>query len=146
VRAGPLRRRSSGQALVEFAIVVPLLMLLIGGIVQFGIIFWGQNTLTQIARDTGRWASTQINCDDASVIMTANSIADQSSLIGKTAPWTPESANVEVTWGSPCPPPTNQQVAFVSITLHHRVPIFFPWVPGDGDLTTSAQFRMEPKP
>ena len=37
-------------------------MLILGGIIQFGIIFWGQNTLTQVARDTGRWASTQVTC------------------------------------------------------------------------------------
>jgi hypothetical protein len=34
----------------------------------------------------------------------------------------------------------------VTITLHHQVPVFFPWVPGNGNLTTSAQFRMEPVP
>jgi Flp pilus assembly protein TadG len=144
MRAGRRGGRSSGQAIAEFAIVFPVLMLLIGGIVQFGIIFWGQNTLTQIARDTGRWASTQLVCADGPVVTTANEIADRSSLIGKTGTWT--SSNVEVDWKGPCPPNTNQQVAFVTITLHHRVPTFFPWVPGNGDLTTSAQFRMEPEP
>jgi hypothetical protein len=50
-----------------------------------------------------------------------------------------------VAWtGSPCPPTTNQTVAYIQITLHHQVPIFFPFVPGDGNLTTSTQFRMEP--
>ena len=148
-------RRSRGQSLVEFAIAFPILMLLIGAIVQFGVIFWGQNTLTQVARDTGRWASTQNGCTTGTVdvLTTAKAIAGSSSLIGTSSTWT-SPANVVATWSdasggpapSPCPPLNNQVVVFVTITIHHRVPIFFPWIPGDGNLTTVAQFRMEPHP
>jgi Tfp pilus assembly protein PilW len=151
LRLTPFRRtphRSRGQSLAEFAIVFPILMLIIGGIIQFGIIFWGQNTLTQIARDTGRWAATQLGCTSGTVpvLATAKSIAANSSLIGNSGAWT-SPANVEASWtGTPCPPTNNQDVSFVTITIHHQVPIFFPFVPGDGNLTTSAQFRMEPKP
>lgn len=125
------------------------MMLVVAGIIQFGIFFWGQNTLTQVARDTGRWAATQQSCTDApAIIAKANEIAAQSSLIGYSAnPWT--SANVTVTWqttpsGDPCPPTSNQQTSFVTITIDHRVPVFFPLIPVDGNLTTSTQFRMEP--
>lgn len=125
------------------------MLLIVGGIIQFGIIFWGQNTLTQIVRDTGRWTSTQQQCTDVGpVVDTANALAASSSLIGysTTSPWT--SASVTVEWppngSDPCPPANNQQVRFVTITIQHRVPIFFPWVPGNGLLSSSAQFRMEP--
>jgi Flp pilus assembly protein TadG len=131
------------------AMILPILMLVVGGIIQFGIVFWGQNTLTQVARDTGRWAATQQSCSNSVAIVTkANEIAAQSSLIGYSAnAWT--SANVVVAWQTtpgtdPCPPTSNQQVSFVKITLHHTVPIFFPFILGSGDLTTSTQFRMEP--
>ena len=147
--------RPRGQSLAEFAIVFPILMLLVAAIVQFGVIFWGQNTLTQVARDTGRWASTQNGCTTASVdvLTTAKAIAASSSLIGNSSGWT-SPANVVATWSgdaggpvpAPCPPANNQAVAFVTITIHHRVPIFFPWIPGDGNLTTVAQFRVEPHP
>jgi Flp pilus assembly protein TadG len=50
-----------GQSLVEFAIVLPVLLALIGGIVQVGVIYSSQHALIQVARDTGRWAATQIN-------------------------------------------------------------------------------------
>jgi hypothetical protein len=45
-----------GAALVEFAIVLPLLLLLIGGIIQFGFIFNGQITLTSAVREGARHA------------------------------------------------------------------------------------------
>ena len=140
-------RCSRGQSLAEFAIVFPILMAILGGIIQFGILFWGQNTLTQIARDTGRWASTQVTCPtSASVLPIANNIAGQSSLIGyTTGSWTTASIQVTLS-GDPCPVTSNAQAAFVTVTLTHQVPIFFPFIPGNGALTTSGQFRMEPRP
>jgi Flp pilus assembly protein TadG len=146
--------RSRGQSLAEFALVFPILFLVVAAIIQFGLIFWAQNTLTQVARDTGRWAATQQDCNPAtatgSVIATANAIAGSSSLIGYTAgSW--DSTNVQVAWTtetttppSTCPPVGNQQVAYVTITLHQSVPMFFPFLPVSNALTTQAQFRMEP--
>jgi Flp pilus assembly protein TadG len=144
-------RAKEGQSLAEFAIVFPVLMLIIGGIIQFGIIFWGQNTLTQVVRDTGRWAATQTSCGATGpIIATANSIAAQSSLIGYTAGEFTGS-NTTVTWRSeptsgPCPPTDNQDEAWVAISISHTVPIFFPFVPGNGQLSSSTEFRMEPEP
>jgi Flp pilus assembly protein TadG len=143
-RAPRGRQKSQGQALAEFAIVFPVLMLILGGIIQFGIIFWGQNTLTQIARDTGRWAASQVTCPtDVTVTPTANAIAGQSSLIGYPSSGLGVSVSMS---GDPCPVVNNQKVSYVTINLTHQVPIFFPFVPGNGNLTTSAQFRMEPAP
>jgi Flp pilus assembly protein TadG len=146
----PSRHRSRGQSLAEFAIVFPVLMLVLGGIIQFGIIFWAQNTLTQVVRDTGRWAASQQSCDvltePANIISRANAIAGASSLIGySTNSWS--SSNVSVTWqitSGTCPPTSNQQTSFVTIAVSHQVPIFFPFIPGNGSLTSSTQFRMEP--
>lgn len=152
------RRSSRGQSLAEFAIVFPVLMLIVGAIIQFGLIFWAQNTLNQVVRDTGRWASTQQDCtSSANVIATANSIAAQSSLIGyTTGSWT--SGNVTVAWPptdgpdagtapDPCPPTSNQELGWVEITVSHNVPVFFPLVPGTvGTIESKTEFRMEPQP
>ena len=79
------RRRSRGQTLVEFALVFPVFIALVGGIVQFGLVFWAQNTLTQVARDTGRWAATQTSCPPSDLGTQADQIAKNSSLFGYTA-------------------------------------------------------------
>lgn len=154
----PSGHRSRGQALAEFAIIFPAFMLLLGAVIQFGILFWAQNTLTQIARDTGRYASARTTCTQPQeVIDVAKTLAGGSSLIGypTTPAW--NSSNVEVTWkddagGNPitsgpnrnCPPKTNTTSAWVTITLRHTVPTFFPFIPGNGNLSTTAEFRMEP--
>ena len=93
------RERPDGQALAEFALVVPILAFVIAGIIQFGLIFWSQQTLTQIARDTGRWAATQLDCSDTGLVETANDIANHSTLFGfdgslkhVSASWVPPDA------------------------------------------------------
>jgi Flp pilus assembly protein TadG len=145
---------SPGQGIAEFAVVFPVLMLIIGGIIQFGVIFWGQNTLNQVVRDTGRWAATQTNCDPltakAPVVTTANQIAAASNLIG-FAPNSILDGEVTVSWraeppSGPCPPADNQDEAWVTITIQHDVPVFFPFVPGSGHLSASTEYRLEPLP
>jgi Flp pilus assembly protein TadG len=149
--------RPRGQALAEFTLVIPIMFFLIAGIIQFGLLFWSQQTLTQIARDTGRWAATQTYCDGNTslVTQTANNIAANSTLFGyATNQWADGGLGVTnkvaVTWpresGEACPPASNQDEAWVQIQIEHEIPIFFPFIPGNGQLSTTAEFRMEPEP
>jgi Flp pilus assembly protein TadG len=60
------RRRQQGAALVEFALIVPLLLMLFLGIVEFGVMMMHQLSLAQVAREGSRAASlgntvTQVN-------------------------------------------------------------------------------------
>lgn len=158
------RRRSRGQALAEFALVFPVFIALVGGIVQFGMVFWAQNTLTQVARDTGRWEATQQACDSAALGSQADSIATNASLFGYksgeftnvtvgTTPaqvtgfttanamaviWTHDSSE---TPSQSCPPTSKDAVWHVTIRLNHTVPTFFPgmqYLPGLGTCTSSG--------
>jgi hypothetical protein len=52
-----VRRRSRGQALVEFALIAPLLTVLIGGIVSLGIGVFYQQQVTNAAREAARFAA-----------------------------------------------------------------------------------------
>jgi len=158
MRVRSRRHRSSGQSLVEFALVVPVAIAILAGIIQFGTAFWAQNTLTQIVRDTGRWAATQGDCTIATgrplVVAQARTIAAASSLIGYSAAnFTPTA-----TWDSATCPIDNTTVNYVHVAATARVPTFFPgmeYLPllgtcdGTGchiTLSSTAQFRMEPKP
>lgn len=148
------RQRSRGQSLAEFAVIFPVFMFMLGGAIQFGAIFWSQNTLNQIVRDSGRYAATVKTCTSADVTDIATrtqEIAANSSLLG-----TPGAAAVVLpTTGAlvgvahdpvsdPCPAASNAQHVWVRITLSAQVPIFFPWVPGSGAIQSTALFRMEP--
>lgn len=142
-------RSRRGQSMAEMALVLPILLAIVGGIIQFGIAFWAQNTITQVARDTGRWAATQqlspCNTGANAVALQADLIARESSLIGYSGQWTtgttPLAATrpnegVEAEWPIPsnppsltvmdCPPSDNQTAWFVTVRLSHEIPVLVP--------------------
>ncbi len=97
----PRSSSGAGQTLVEFAIVLPVLLAVLGGIIQFGLLFWAQNTLTQVVRDTGRWeASQQVQCDSggSALARRADTIAAAASLIGYSGQWSSATVQVYATW------------------------------------------------
>lgn len=58
IRLGSNRR---GQTLLEMALVVPILLLLVLGIIQYGIINNAAVTLTQLSREGARFAAVHAN-------------------------------------------------------------------------------------
>src|SRR5688500_18998646 len=48
--------RHRGQALVEFALVLPLFILMLVGVFDFGRIIWARNALENAAREGARFA------------------------------------------------------------------------------------------
>ena len=146
-RRPPSRPRSRGQSLAEFAIVFPIFMIIVGGIIQFGIIFWGQNGLNQVVRDLGRYGVTQ----QGTCATTTNNIVSKAPSVaaGVTiGTFTLTAADVVIpapgSTIATCPPTSNLDVVWVTITGHLQVPIFFPFVPGNGTLASTATFRLEP--
>lgn len=155
-------RSHRGQSLVEFALLLPLLLLLVGGIVQYGILIATSHTLNQVGRDLGRWVATQdaTDCADLGtgspppVAQRAHAIATQTSLMGYAGnPWEtnfvsydyaplpaspPVNEGVEVAWemvSGTCPPDDSTTASFVTIRLAHRAPVVLPgfgYLPGIG--------------
>jgi Flp pilus assembly protein TadG len=48
----------SGSSVIEFAIVAPVFLLFLCGIIETGVIFWGQSTLFYATADTARMVRT----------------------------------------------------------------------------------------
>jgi hypothetical protein len=62
-----------GQALVEFALVLPVLILLLGGIIDFGWIFGNQILANNACRDTARY--TAVHYHEITVAGDVNEVA-----------------------------------------------------------------------
>lgn len=165
----PRNRDPRGQALIEFAMVLPLLVLIMLGVMQFGLLFWTQITLTQVSRDTGRWVASQTwECDaaldpvaaNAAVAAQANLIADRSTLFGwgssnqltvSELTWTEKSRPASDTGPPDCPPVDNTYVWNVTFQINHTVPVFMPMLADSGcpscrAMQSEVQFRVEPAP
>jgi Flp pilus assembly protein TadG len=57
-------RRQEGQAMVEFVIVAPIVLLLVFGLVQFGILFNNYVALTDAVRNGARQAAVSRSLQD----------------------------------------------------------------------------------
>jgi Flp pilus assembly protein TadG len=64
------KHRERGAAAVEFALILPVLLMLVGGVIDFGVMYYKQIELTNAARDgvrqivvnqsTGGWPAADI--------------------------------------------------------------------------------------
>jgi hypothetical protein len=150
VRPPSAIHRRSGQGLTEFALVIGLFVFFVGALIQLALVLWAVNTVTQVARDTARWAATQSTapCESTpnrtAVAGRADAIARQLNLFAyRSGTWTttstvdatpeegvgadwPIPASGTILFASDCPPSDNQTAWFVRIRIRHPVPIFLP--------------------
>jgi len=61
-----LVRLNKGQSIVEFALVLPILLLLLGGIIDFGYVFYQYISINHVATNVARSSSIQLDTDGTS--------------------------------------------------------------------------------
>jgi hypothetical protein len=68
-------RKDKAQALVELALVMPVLVGMIAVLFQFGILFVAYLSLTHEMRDIGRWVAVHPDTDDGTAASCTNTTA-----------------------------------------------------------------------
>lgn len=125
-------RRSEGAAAVEFALVVPLFLLLVFGIIQYSVFFWELQTGAAAAREVARQAAVGTRgC--------AELITFGEGLINKDAD------DVTITVVEFPDPPVIGDDATVRVEFPYfdfNFP-FLPFLPPDGDISQTADIRVE---
>ncbi len=123
-------REERGQAMTEFAIVLPVLVVLLFGIVQFGILFNNYVTLTDAVRAGARAAAVSRQATDptgtatAAVRSSASDLTQANLGVSVSSAWTP---------GAP-----------VTVTATYPYSInLLGWVISSGSLTTKTTEAVE---
>ncbi len=89
-RLGGFWRRREGAAAVEFALVGPLLLLLICGILAYGGVFWTAHSVQQLANDAARAAIAGLD-DRERLTLARAAVAEDIEGLG---PFEPRNASV----------------------------------------------------
>jgi Flp pilus assembly protein TadG len=128
-------RRESGQAAVEFAMVVPLLLALLLGIIQAGVAFHNYITVTDAARAAARKAVT------ARVSSVSVSDVQQAAL---DAAGDLDQKKLTVTVDDPTDPSFTHGGSTLSVTVTYPYSIHvLGWVIASGNLTSRMTERLE---
>jgi Flp pilus assembly protein TadG len=147
------RARARGQAMVEFAVVAPIFLLILFGIIQMGLIMGAQNSLTSAVRETARYAAPYrvVSAADAGPTCATALTVLQSSLAanpltGDTA--TREIPRITYAWRQD---PTNAWYVEVTVQADYKYPLYVPLISNildgidgtiDKNLRISAQEKM----
>ncbi len=73
--------RARGTAIVEFAVVLPLLLTILFGIIEFGYVFMMRQSLQHAAREGCRFASLQTS-NDAGILSRVDAALSSTGLTG----------------------------------------------------------------
>jgi len=80
-RLRAFHQRDEGQNLVEFALLLPILMYILLGIIQFGFIFAVYVTLNNSVREGARWGTIYVYDNNSSV--SANDTARNNGIVDR---------------------------------------------------------------
>jgi Flp pilus assembly protein TadG len=125
-------RRTRGQSMVEFTLILPVLMLMIFGIYQFGQTYSDYIQVTNAARTGGRKAL--VSRSDV------NGVADAIAA-AKGATWWLDTSKMNVTV-SPGQPWTTGQTVTVTVTYPYTISLLG-FVAGSGTLKSATTVRVE---
>jgi Flp pilus assembly protein TadG len=141
-----------GAALVEFALAVPLLLVVIAGIVDFGFVYQRYEVITNAAREGARLASLP-GYDAADVEAHVRAYVAQGLSVADTTVVMPPSGTpkgVEVTYQDLTISGQNIPTALVTVNYQHNFLLLGPLLSlisgswgGTITLTSSSQMRIE---
>lgn len=127
-----LFKERRGQALVEIALVLPLLLIILVGIIDFGRIFHGYIVITQAAREGARWGA--LGYDDTKItaaVSDATATLDPANL---TLSVEPEAASRS---------PGEQIIVQITYKVYLTTPFLSAVLPNPVQLTAKTIMRIE---
>lgn len=140
-----LKRRSRGQAMVELALVLPILLLILMGVFDFGRAVFAYNSLSNAAREGARVAIVD-QTDVGGIPVGATEAASQAVGLGLDPA---DTAEVEVLYllpdlSGPCA--SRDLGCIAQVTVHYEFTAITPIIGsviGQIDLTAQTQLPIE---
>lgn len=134
-----LWKRAEGQSLVELAIILPVLMVILLGIIDFGRVFYAYVTITNASREGARYGSLHV-FEDAAI---EQRVIDEAATTVTIDP-----GEIAVSWDDPEHPNT------VTVTVNHdfqtlffgNLPYIRDWFDPGGKIPIRAQAEMPVAP
>ena len=131
------RQREDGQAMVEFALILPIFLLILCGIIDFGWLFYNQLTLNNACREGARYAvvNTADNADTQAII---NHIENVSSNV-----FANDGVEITVTYSAPSNPTSGDVTVNMSADISFFTPVLSTVMGKEKTITSTVVMKVE---
>ena len=126
-----------GQAMVEFALILPIFLLILCGIIDFGWLFYNQLSLNNACREGARYAvvNTADNADTQSII---NHIENTTTTV-----FANDGVDITVTYSSPADPTSGDITVSMEADISFFTPVLSTILGKEKTITSTVIMKVE---
>lgn len=131
------RKGEDGQAMVEFALILPIFLLILCGIIDFGWLFYNQLSLNNACREGARYAvvNTADNADTQAII---NHIENSEIHV-----FANDGVDITVTYSSPGDPTAGDITVNMSADISFFTPVLSTIMGKEKTITSTVVMKVE---
>ncbi len=131
------RNGEDGQAMVEFALILPIFLLILCGIIDFGWLFYNQLSLNNACREGARYAvvNTADNADTSAII---NHIENTTTTV-----FANDGIDISVSYSSPADPTAGDITVSMKADISFFTPVLSTVLGKEKTITSTVIMKVE---
>lgn len=131
------KKREDGQAMVEFALILPIFLLILCGIIDFGWLFYNQLSLNNACREGARYAvvHTAENADTQAII---NHIENTTTTV-----FANDGIDISVKYSSPSDPTAGDVTVDMKADISFFTPVLSTVLGKEKTITSTVIMKVE---
>ena len=130
-------RKEDGQAMVEFALVLPVFLLILCGIIDFGWLFYNQLSLNNACREGARYAVVN-TADNADTLAITNHIENLTTTV-----FANNGVDITVTYSSPADPTSGDITVSLEADISFFTPVLSTVLGKEKTITSTVIMKVE---
>lgn len=131
------QRREDGQAMVEFALILPIFLLILCGIIDFGWLFYNQLSLNNACREGARYAVVN-TAEDANTQAIINHIENTTTTV-----FANDGIDIEVFYSSPADPTSGDITVKLEADISFFTPVLSTVLGKEKTITSTVIMKVE---
>lgn len=130
-------KKEDGQAMVEFALILPVFLLILCGILDFGWLFYNQLSLNNACREGARYAVVN-TAEDAGTQAIINHIENSTTTV-----FANDGVRIEVEYSSPSDPTAGDVTVNMEADISFFTPVLSAVLGEEKTITSTVIMKVE---
>ena len=132
-----MKKREDGQAMVEFALILPIFLLILCGIIDFGWLFYNQLSLNNACREGARYAVVN-TAEDANTQAIINHIGNTTTTV-----FANDGVDIKIEYSSPNDPTAGDITVSMEAEISFFTPVLSTVLGKEKTITSTVIMKVE---